>query len=322
MGVFDRVAGSVWLAPMAGVSDSAFRQVCRRFGADFVVSEMISAKALVMGDKKSRALMRFAEDERPIGIQLFGACAEDMFGAVRIVEREASPDFIDINMGCPAPKITASGAGSALMSTPDLACEVMRAAVAAASVPVSVKIRAGYDGISAPQLAPRLERAGASLITVHGRTRAQMYMPPVDLDVIRQVKRAVSAPVVGNGDILCGGDAADMLAVTGCDAVMVGRGTMGNPFVFAEIAARLRGGPAFEPPPLEQRLAVLRAQVCEMTRQKGPYIAMQEARKHAAWYLKGMRGAARLRAAANGLSSIEDLDRLIDEALKAADEGQ
>ncbi len=320
MGIFENVRGSVWLAPMAGVSDSAFRRVCRRFGADFVVSEMISAKALVMGDRKSRALMRFTDYERPVGVQLFGARADDIFGAVRIVENEASPDFIDINMGCPAPKITSGGAGSALLLTPDLACEIVRAAAAAAKAPVSVKMRSGYKEVTAPELAPRLERAGASLIAVHGRTRERMYAPPVDLEVIAALKRLVKVPVVGNGDIMCGEDAERMTALTGCDAVMVGRGALGNPFVFAEIKARLHGEEAPPQPTLERRLGVLRGQVEEMIRAKGDYIGIQEARKHAAWYLKGMRGAARLRALANGLKSLDDLDRLISEALRAEEQ--
>ena len=313
--------GTVFLAPMAGVTDSAFRRLCRRFGCDVVTTEMVSARALVMGDKRTPKLMEFHEEERPIGIQLFGYDPDDFRKVSAQVEERYRPDFIDINMGCPTPKITNNGAGSALMRTPDVAAAIVRAVAERVSVPVTVKIRAGYNENTAPELAPLLEEAGASLITVHGRTRERMYRPPVDLDVIREVKRRVSVPVVGNGEIETGEDAAHMMAYTGCDAVAVGRAAMGDPFRLGCIRAQLMGETPPPEPTLEQRLAVLREQVVMMAVYKGEYIALQEARKHAAWTLKGIRGAAKLRAEANSLATFDDLDRYIETTLRAARQG-
>ncbi len=317
MELVKNIAGTVSLAPMAGATDSSFRQICLEFGADFVTSEMVSAKALVMGDRKTPLLMRRADGENPFGIQLFGHDPEDFYKAAMMVEKEFAPEFIDINMGCPAPKITGGGAGSALMLTPGIAVDIASAVVDAVKVPVSAKIRAGYSAVTAPELAAELEKAGISFIIVHGRTRERMYRPPVDLEVIKRVKQAVSVPVIGNGDIETGEDALRMLKETGCDAVAVGRAALGDPFIFARIKAYLKNEPLPAQPTLEERLAVLKKQVERMVEYKGEYIAMQEARKHAAWYLKGVRSAAKLRALANGLESLSDLERYIETVIRA-----
>lgn len=309
----DRLAS---LAPMAGATDSAFRRLCMQQGAAFCVSEMVSAKALMMGDKKTPLLLAHTGAEKPFGVQLFGHEPGVMAQAAARVERECAPDFIDINMGCPTPKITCGGSGSALMKTPALAAGIVRAVCGAVSVPVTVKIRAGYSETTAPALAPLLEEAGAAAIIVHGRTRERMYKPPADLDVIRDVKKSVAVPVVGNGDIFTEQHALDMLSYTGCDGVMIGRAALGNPFIFARVNAAIAGAPIPPAPTPEQRMDALRRQVLLMCEYKGEYIALREARKHAGWYTKGLRGASALRAGASGLETLRDLERFIELALR------
>ncbi len=296
---------------MAGVTDSSFRALCRENGAAFCVSEMVSAKALYLGDKKTPLLLRFTEAERPFGVQLFGHEPDVMARAARFVEESFAPDFIDINMGCPAPKITGAGAGSALMKTPALAFDIAAAVCAAVSLPVTAKIRAGWAENTAVPFAALLESAGVAALTVHGRTRERMYKPPVDLGVIRAVKAAVHIPVVGNGDIYTPEDMRRMFERTGCDAVAVGRGALGNPFIFRELAAAARGEAAFAPVTARERMHALRRQVCGMVAEKGAYAAFCEARKHAAWYTKGFRGAAALRRYANAITDMESLERFI-----------
>lgn len=295
---------------MAGVTDSPFRALCRECGAALCVGEMVSAKALCLGDKKTPLLLRFTEAERPIGLQLFGSEPAVMAEAARFVEENFRPDFIDINMGCPAPKITGPGAGSALMKTPALAAAVVAAVDAAVSLPVTVKMRTGWAENTAADFARRMEQAGAAALAVHGRTRERMYRPPVDLDAIRAVRQAVRIPVAGNGDVCTPDDARRMFEYTGCDAVLVGRGALGNPFIFRALAAA-GGCAAPAPPTARERMSALRRQVQGMVAEKGEYAAFCEARKHAAWYTKGFPGAARLRAQANAIASMEDLDRFI-----------
>lgn len=305
------------LAPMAGATDSAFRLICREQGASFTVSEMVSAKALTMGDRKTPQLMEHTAGEKPLAIQLFGYEPQTMAEAAKIVEHDFEPDWIDINMGCPTPKITNNGSGSALMKTPELAAEILRAVNEAVSVPVTAKIRAGFSEITAPVLAPMLEQAGAAAITVHGRTRDRMYKPPVDLEVIRAVKAAVTVPVIGNGDIFTPEDAVKMIDFTGCDAVAVGRAALGNPFFFAQVNAFIAGEPLPPKPSALARMNTLRRQVVLMCDGKGEFIAMREARKHAAWYTKGLRGASRIRSLAMELCTLDDLERFIELVLEA-----
>ncbi|MEG1984428.1 MAG: tRNA dihydrouridine synthase DusB [Oscillospiraceae bacterium] len=299
------------LAPMAGATDSAFRLLCHEHGASFTVSEMVSAKALVMGDKKTPLLMAHKAEERPFGVQLFGYEPQTMAEAAIIVERDFTPDFIDINMGCPTPKIISNGSGSALMNTPLVAAAIVRAVNDAVGIPVTAKIRAGFAEITAPSLAPLLEQAGAAAITVHGRTRSRMYKPPVDLDVIRSVKQSVSIPVIGNGDIFTPQDAVRMLERTGCDAVAVGRQALGNPFFFEQVNAMISGESLPEAPSVRTRMETLRRQIVMMCEYKGEFVALREARKHAGWYTRGLRGAAKIRYRAMELCTMNDLDSFI-----------
>ena len=310
--------GFAALAPMAGVADRAMREICRDFGAAYTVSELISSKGVSMNDRKSKELMSVHDGERPIAVQLFGCDPVIMAEAARRAE-EQNPDFIDINMGCPAPKVAGNGGGAALMKDPVLAGEIVKAVVDAVSLPVTVKIRLGWDdgNITALEVAKRAEDGGAAAITVHGRTRAQMYAPPVNLDIIRDVKRAVSVPVIGNGDVDSPQAATKMYEYTGCDFVMVGRAAMGAPWIFSQINAYLGSETLLPDPPLEKRLAVLLRQVELMTEYKDPRTALLESRKHAAWYLKGIRGAALLRRRCGEISSLDDLRDICLRALES-----
>lgn len=306
---------SAGLAPMAGCSDSAMRLAAARHGAAFTVSEMVSAKALAMGDKKSAQLMRFRSGERPYGIQFFGNDPECFKTAVS-KGAELAPDFIDINMGCPAPKIAGNGSGSALMRDIELAGRIISAAVSASGgIPITVKLRAGFSDITCVDFARCAEGCGASVVTLHPRTHDEMFHGHSDWGLIKSVKQAVSIPVIGNGDIKCGADAADMLAFTGCDGIMVGRAALGNPFIFSEIAAAL-GGQGYTPPSLDERLAALYDQILDMCAQKGELRAMPEARKHVMWAISGFPFAASFRARASVLQSLSELRALIAEIEK------
>ena len=310
------IKGFAALAPMAGVADRAMREICVEYGAGFTVGELTSSKGVSLGDKKSFELIKCFDAERPIASQLFGKEPETMAAAAR----EAlcfNPDFIDINMGCPAPKVAGNGGGSALMKDPALAEEIVKQVVNAVDVPVTVKMRTGWDSdsVNAPELAKRCENAGAKMITVHGRTRLQMYAPGVDFETIKQVKKAVKIPVVGNGDVCDGKSAKFMYEATGCDYVMVGRAAQGNPFVFAEINAFL-SGKEYTPLPLEKRFSVLLKQVNLMHKYKEPHNAILESRKHTAWYMTGLKGAANLRRLCGEISSLEDIERIIELALE------
>ncbi len=305
------------LAPMAGVADRAMREICIEFGAGYTVGELTSAKGVSRGDRKSQTLLYCGEKERPFASQLFGSDPVSMGEAAKRA-RELNPDFIDINMGCPAPKVAGHGGGSALMKNPVLAGEIISAVVSAVDIPVTVKMRSGWDSdsLNAVEIAKIAEDSGASAVTVHGRTRQQMYAPPVNIEIIRQVKEAVSIPVIANGDITDFASAKNMKDITGCDYLCVGRGAMGNPFVFSEINAGFSGKeiPVFT---LEERLAVLKKQVELMIEYKGERTAFLESRKHASWYIKGIRGAATLRRLCGEISLMEDIDRIIEKALES-----
>ena len=316
------ISGRAVLAPMAGAGDRAFRETCARFGAAYTVSEMVSAKALDFSDKKTEELMELGTDARPAGIQLFGSEPEVMARAAKKA-MAFSPDFIDINMGCPAPKITGPGGGSALMKTPALCGEITAAVVSAVPVPVTVKMRAGWDAdfVNAPEVARICWRAGASAVAVHARTRAQQSAPPADWSVIRTVKQAVPIPVIGNGDVTGAQSAALMLEQTGCDAVMVGRAALGNPWVFREINAYLTESCRILPPPgVYEKMLVMLRHIGLMCTYKGEPRAMNEARKQAAWYLRGLRGAAEFRRRAGYLRSRAELEILVRDVLVAQKE--
>ncbi len=305
------IKGFAALAPMAGVADRAFRQICVDFGAAYTVGEMVSCKGLCYGDRKSKELLVIDEQTHPAAVQLFGDDPDIMAKAAKLT-LEYKPDIIDINFGCPAPKIAGNHCGSALLKEPQLCERIVRAVSDAVPIPVTAKIRKGYDKGDdvAVEVARACEAGGAKAITVHGRTRDQMYAPPVDRDCIRRVKQAVSVPVIANGDIYTAQDAAAMYEQTDCDLVMVGRGALGAPWIFTEINALLGEGRLLPPPPLSRRMTVLYRQTELAVKYKGEKVALLEARKHAAWYMRGLNGAAELRTAAGTIKTLEDLARL------------
>ena len=305
------IKGKLILAPMAGVADNAFRELCVKYGATYTISEMVSSKGLIMHDRKSKELIKINDSERPCAIQLFGNEPEIMAKAVYEV-LESNPVAIDINMGCPAPKIASNGGGSALLKEPELAQKIVKAVVRETDLPVTVKLRSGWDdeNIVAVEFAKRFEQAGAAAITVHGRTRTQMYAPPVDYNIIKAVKSAVKIPVIGNGDIIDGKSAKYMLETTKCDAIMVGRGALGRPWVFKNISDYLETGVETQEPPISERVKVMLEHIELICKYKGEKIGMLEARKHAAWYTKGIRGSAQLRQEITSISTFEDLKRI------------
>jgi len=318
----EEIKGKAALAPMAGVADRAFRKICMDFGAACVISEMVSAKGFTFGDRKSAELLELDDDIRPAAIQLFGDDPAIMAEAARQA-LEYRPDWIDINMGCPAPKIAGNHCGSALMREPDLCHRLVQAVKDAVSVPVTAKIRKGYaqDEINAVEVALACEAGGADAITVHGRTRDQMYAPPVDWEIIRLVKQAVKVPVIGNGDVVDAKSAADLYEQTGCDLIMVGRGALGKPWIFQQIEAYLNHEVLLPDPSMAQRMATLMRQVQLTVEHKGERVALLEARKHTAWYLNGMRGAAQLRREAGTLTTMDDLARLCARVIQMDEEG-
>ena len=310
------IKGYACLAPMAGVADRAFRELCMSYGAAYVISEMVSSKGLTMQDKKSKELLFLSDAERPAGAQIFGDDPEIMANAA-LKAMEFSPDFIDINMGCPAPKIAGNGGGSALLKNPELIGKIVKKVVEVSPVPVTAKIRIGWDknSINAVEIAKIIEAAGADAITVHGRTKDQMYAPPVSLDEIANVKKAVSVPVIGNGDIVDGKSAKLMLDMTGCDFLMVGRGALGNPWIFQCINAYLNKEADFTEPTLEEKMDVMLRHIGTLCEYKGVRIGMREARKHAAWYIKGIRGAAAFRQEIGQLSTMDELKALAERVI-------
>lgn len=305
-----------FLAPMAGIADLAFRELCVQYGAAYTVSEMVSSKGLTMGDKKSAQLLTLGND-RPAGVQIFGDDPEIMAkAAVKCLD--FNPDIIDINMGCPAPKIAMNGGGASLMKKPELAYEITKAVVQAVDIPVTVKIRKGWDeeSVNAVEMAELAEKAGASAVAVHGRTRQQMYSGSVDFDIIAQVKKAVGIPVIANGDIKDEQSAAIMLEKTNADAIMIGRGALGNPWVFSKINAYLDECRVLPEPSVTQKMAVMLKHIQKIIEYKGEYTAMREARHHAAYYTKGMRGGAKLRVEIGKLERFEQLQELSYKILK------
>ncbi len=298
------------LAPMAGVADISFRTLCRGFGAAYTVGEMVSAKGIQMKDKKSDELLLLDKNEHPAGIQLFGDDPETIAQAA-VHALKYYPEFIDINMGCPAPKVTKGGAGSSLMRNPSLAGQIVKAVSNAVDIPVTVKIRAGWDQEhqNAVEMAVIAEQNGAFAVTVHGRTRDQMYSPPVNLNIIREVKKAVSIPVIGNGDITDIKSAAQMYEETGCDFIMIGRGALGRPWLFSQINAYLTDGTILPDPPVTERMLILLRHAQDICDRNGEKHGICEVRKHALWYTKGLHGAARYRRELSTLKSMEELQQ-------------
>ena len=308
------IPGRVTLAPMAGVTDAAFRRLCRQQGAALTCTEMVSARALVYRDKKTEALLWCPPEDHPVAAQIFGHEPEIMAEAAPMALALSGADILDINMGCPVGKVIRSGDGSALMRDPVLAGKIIEAVVRAVDVPVTVKFRKGWDGgnVNAVEFARVCEASGASAIAVHGRTRAQMYAGKADWDIIRDVKRAVSIPVFANGDIFSGADAEHILRYTGCDFAMVGRGCFGDPWLFARANAAVNGEPEPPLPPLADRMDAALEQIRFSAEQKGERLACLEARSQFAWYLRGVPHAGPYKQEIVHVSSMEELEHIVN----------
>ena len=301
----------VILAPMAGITDLPFRLLCKEQGCDVMVTEMISAKALYYGNKNTIPLLQTEKEEQPLGVQIFGSDPE-LMGQMAHKLEEQKFAFIDINMGCPVPKIVNNPEGSALMLQPELAGQIVKAVSEAVSLPVTVKFRLGFDDDrkNAVSFARILEDNGAAAVAVHGRTREQYYSGTADWDMISQVKENVSIPVIANGDVFSGEDALAIREQTGCDGIMVGRGAKGNPWIFREIRAALDGKPIPDRPEPEEVIAMILRHAELSIHYKGEFTGIREMRKHTAWYTAGMRGASKLRDAVNQVSNYEQLKAL------------
>ena len=299
---------TVHLAPMAGVTDSPFRQICKSFGAGFVTTEMVSAKGLYYKSKKTASLMSISKEEMPTAIQLFGSDPVIMAEVAPLLQK-AGASAIDINMGCPMPKIVGNGDGSALMKNPQLAGEIVKAVKNAVNIPVTVKIRKGWDSDTCSEFAKVLELSGADSITVHARTKEQLYSGKADLNAIKEVKNAVKIPVIGNGDIFSADDAKNMLDFTGCDGVMVGRGALGNPFIFKQIKELFENGSVTYFPSDNEKLKTALLHTKMLCKSHGEHIGVLESRKHIAWYVKGMRNANTLK---NSVFTAKNLDEIVE----------
>lgn len=300
------------LAPMAGVTDFAFRRVCRELGAALTVTEMVSARALVYRDEKTKALLYIPPEEHPCAVQIFGHEPEIMAEAAQLALELSGADILDINMGCPVGKIVKAGDGSALMQNPELAGRIVEAVSAAVPAPVTVKFRKGWDGgsVNAIEFAKICESAGAAAIAVHGRTRTQMYAGRADWDIIRDVRKAVNIPVIANGDIFTAEDAAHILRYTGCELAMAGRGSFGNPWLFWQANALFNGEPVPELPPLPERIAVAERQIRDLAQRRGEHAACMEARHHLPWYLHGVPHAGYYRQQLVHVETLDELGRI------------
>ena len=303
---------NVFLAPMAGVTDLPFRLLCKEMGCGLVYSEMVSAKGILYDNKNTTELLEIDPNERPVAVQLFGSDPE-ILGAMAKKIEPYPIDIIDVNMGCPAPKIVKNGEGSCLMKTPELVGKIVKSLVESQSKPVTIKFRKGFDDdhINAVEIAKIAEANGASAVAVHGRTREQYYSGKADWDIIKQVKAAVNIPVIGNGDVFTPQDAKNLFEHTGCDAIMVGRGAQGNPWIFKRILHYLETGELLPEPTAEEKVGKALRHSQMLIDYKGEYIGVREMRKHMAWYMKGLPGAAELRGKLNHAENMEQLEVLL-----------
>jgi len=298
----------VFLSPMAGVTDLPFRLICKEQDCGMLYTEMVNAKALCYDDKNTKKMLKIEDEEHPVAIQIFGSDPEYMGGAARVLNSYPN-EILDINMGCPAPKVVKNGDGSALLKNPELAAKVLRAVVENSEKPVTLKIRKGWDDtcINAVEIAKIAEDCGISAIAIHGRTREQYYSGKADWDIIRQVKENVSIPVIGNGDVFEVQDAINMLNQTNCDAIMIGRGAQGNPWIFKRINHYMQTGEILPEPTLEEKIETAKKHLKLAVEEHGEYVAVREMRKHIAWYLKGLRNSARVRDEINKIESYEEV---------------
>ncbi|MGE4284743.1 MAG: tRNA dihydrouridine synthase DusB [Clostridia bacterium] len=307
-----KLQNNVFLAPMAGITDLPFRLLCKEQGCGLVYTEMVSAKGLYYQDKKTEVLLQIDDREKPVAVQIFGSDPEIM---ARIANDAAATGatIIDINMGCPTPKITKNGEGCALMKNPQLVGQIIKAVSNVVSLPVTVKIRKGWDEetVNAVEIAVIAEENGAKAVTVHGRTREQFYSGKADWDIIKRVKESVNIPVIGNGDISGPEDAKRMLMHTGCDGVMIGRGAQGNPWIFRRIIHYLDTGELLSEPTPEEKVEKAIENVQLLVKYKGEHIGMREARKHVAWYIKGLKNSAKIREAVNRINSFTEMECLL-----------
>lgn len=304
---------NIILAPMAGVTDLAFRLLAKEMGCGLVYSEMVSNRGLLYKNENTADLLLSDSKERPAAMQIFGSDPDGMAEAAKMVAA-AGADIIDINMGCPTPKIVKNGDGSALMQRPELAYSIMKKVHEAVDIPVTVKIRKGWDdhAVNAVQIARLAEKAGIAAVAVHGRTREQFYRGKADWTIIKAVKESVSIPVIGNGDVRSPEDAKQMLEFTGCDGVMIGRAAEGNPWIFRQVVSYLKTGELLAPPTLEERLSVMQRHLEMLIGYKGEYIGIREMRKHGAWYTKGLAHAAELRLKFNQASTKQDFLHVLE----------